>query len=157
MPAWVQAVGSIAAILAAIWIAQWQAGRERRDRLEDRRELRKAVAGLARRMANIIADHAETLVTNPEYATYEGLSWADLLLIDAALERFEPSELVSADGVLAMERLRRDAKHLKHWEKIVSEVTRGTDQYDYDVDEAIYRWRDRVEESAAVLEGLAQA
>lgn len=49
-PAWVQAVGSIAAIVAAIWIAQWQAARERQkeDELRLRRErAARAVTPLA--------------------------------------------------------------------------------------------------------------
>ena len=154
-PAWVQAVGSIAAIMAAVWIAQWQAGRERRDRLEDRREIRKAVAGLARRMANIIDDHANTLTTSPEYVAHEGIDWSDLLLIDAALERFDPSELVSAEGVLALEKIRRDAKGLSHWETVVTEETLGTEYYDFDVNVMIMLWRDRVQASAVALENLA--
>jgi hypothetical protein len=154
-PAWVQAVGSIAAIMAAVWIAQWQAGRERRDRLEDRREIRKAVAGLARRMANIINDHANTLITSPEYVDREGIDWSDLLLIDAALERFDPSELVSAEGVLAVEKIRRDAKALSHWERVVVEDHYGTEFHDFDVNDAVMHWRDRVQASAVALENLA--
>jgi hypothetical protein len=34
-PAWVQAVGSVAAIFAAIWIARWQAEKDRRLRREE--------------------------------------------------------------------------------------------------------------------------
>lgn len=154
-PAWVQAVGSIAAIMAAVWIAQWQAGRERRDRLEDRREIRKAVAGLARRMANIVDDYANTLINSPEYVAHEGIDASDLLLIDAALERFDPSELVSAEGVLALEKIRRDAKGLSHWETVVTEETFGTEYYDFDVNEAVRHWRDRVQASAVALENLA--
>lgn len=49
-PAWVQAVGSIAAIIAAIWIAQWQAHlqRQKDDELRRRRETAvRAVTPLA--------------------------------------------------------------------------------------------------------------
>lgn len=155
LPAWVQAVGSIAAIMAAVWIAQWQAGRERRDRLEDRREIRKAVAGLARRMADLIDDYANTLITNAGFVAYEGFDWSDLLLIDAALERFDPADLVSAEGVLALEKIRRDVKGLSHWETVVTQETVGAEYYDFDVNAAILHWRDRVRESATTLENLA--
>lgn len=50
LPAWVQAIGSIAAIFAAIWIAQSQAGRERKkdDELRNRRDrAARAVTPLA--------------------------------------------------------------------------------------------------------------
>lgn len=155
-PAWVQAVGSIAAILAAIGIAQWQAGRERRDRMDDRRELRKAVAGLARRLADVIADHADTLITNPEYAVYEGIDWSDLNLLDAAIDRFDPSALVSADGVFALESLRREARLMAHWEKVVADELRQAAFHDFDINDALRAWRDRAEGFAVVLEKLAE-
>lgn len=61
-PAWVQAVGSIAAIMAAIWIAQWQASRERLkdDELRLRRErAARAVTPLA--LTQICAWAEETI------------------------------------------------------------------------------------------------
>lgn len=155
-PAWVQAVGSVAAILAAIGISQWEAGRARRDRVETRREFRKAVAGLARRLADLIAKEADSLTDNPAFHAFEGSDKREFILTDAALERFDPSELVSAEGVLALEALRREAKEASHWEKIVGEDYTGEDYYDFDITAAIKAWRDRTEEYASTLETIAQ-
>lgn len=61
-PAWVQAVGSVAAIVAAIWIAQWQASRERlkENELRLRRErAARAVTPLA--LTQICAWAEETM------------------------------------------------------------------------------------------------
>lgn len=68
-PAWVQAIGSIAAIAAAIWIAQWQAGRERKkeDELRLRRErAARAVTPLA--LTQICAWAEETMASWREAA-----------------------------------------------------------------------------------------
>ncbi|WP_174087214.1 hypothetical protein [Brevundimonas vesicularis] len=68
-PAWVQAIGSIAAIAAAIWIAQWQASRERtkEDELRLRRErAARAVTPLA--LTQICAWAEETMTSWREAA-----------------------------------------------------------------------------------------
>lgn len=62
-PAWVQALGSVAAIGAAIWIAQWQASKERlkEDKLRRRRErAARAVTPLA--LTQICAWAQETML-----------------------------------------------------------------------------------------------
>lgn len=156
LPAWVQAVGSIAAILAAIWIAQWEAGRARRDRIETLREFRKAVAGLARRLADLVAAHADSLIENPSWHAHEGVGYNHFLLLDAALDRFDPSELVSAEGVLALESLRQEAKAASHYESIVAQDYLQEQYYDYDIEQAVRSWRQRSEEYAVTLEALAQ-
>ncbi|MRI41706.1 hypothetical protein D5301_05540 [Stenotrophomonas sp. MH181796] len=44
-PAWVQAVGSVAAIATAIWVPAWQRRNDRRARLEEQKIQAKVVAG----------------------------------------------------------------------------------------------------------------
>lgn len=156
-PAWVQAVGSIAAIIAAIWIAQWQAGRERRDRIAARKELRKAVAGLARRLADAVAREADSLISTPSYHAHEGSDGTEFILLDAALDRFDPSALVSAEGILALEGLRREAKHAGHWETVVRKDYFQREYYEFDISEAIVAWKLRAEGLAQELEALAEA
>lgn len=46
MAAWVQAIGSIAAILVAIWVSHWQDGRARRLRIETAVRASRTFAGL---------------------------------------------------------------------------------------------------------------
>lgn len=155
-PAWVQAIGSVAAIVAAIFIAQWQAGRERGERLEDRREFRGAVAGLGRRLAGAIAKQAASMIENPAYHAFEGGDAGEFLLLDAALDRFDPSALVSAEGVLALEGLRREGKLFGHFERMIGEEYRGEDHFDFDVKDAVRKWRDRADQHATMLEHLAK-
>jgi hypothetical protein len=154
-PAWVQAVGSVAAILAAVCISQWEASRARKDRIEDRRELRRAVAGLARRLADWIASQSQSLIDNPAYHAFEGSDYSEFALLDAALDRFDPSALVSAEGVLALEELRRTAKSADWWESVVAKDYTGAEYFDFSIDEALQRWCERADRCAVVLENLA--
>lgn len=155
-PAWVQAVGSVVAILTAIWVSHWEAERTRNERLEDRQELRRAIAGLARRLADLIERDANAMINSPLYFHHEGFSSSEYKLLEAALDRFDPSKLVSAEAVIALEELRRAGSSAPFFADMVAEVAIG-DRYEEDPDESVRNWAGSASEAAGVLEKLARS
>lgn len=92
---------------------------------------------------------------NPAYYAYEGLSYWEFSLLDRALDRFDPSQLASAEGVVALEALRQNAKSASFYEDIVVAVYRH-ERYEEDLEEMLRQWASRSNDYALVLENLAK-
>lgn len=153
---WFQGVGSVAAVAAAVGIALYQSYRARLDRLEERQEFRMAVAALGRRLAEIAEAEAEQMISSPDWYRFEGITLWEYDLLDAALQRFDPSRLASADGVLAMEKLRSVGRSAASWANLAVRVDQMETYFDGDLDDSLRGWAAGVAESAKVLEELAR-
>lgn len=109
LAAWVQAVGSIAAILGAAWIAYWQASASKRDfiarRIEHEREKARSIKSLLRR-AKLIVDNANRAIAVDEGA--RRLAAEQVRFIQAALRGLPIFEIPSADLVFQLQRVDRD-------------------------------------------------
>lgn len=154
-PAWVQAIGSIMAIAVAVWISNKEGERARADRIMERQEFRRAVAALARRLADLVKVTAHDMEQHPAYYEHEGLNYGEFYLLDQALDRFDPSRLVSADGVVALESLRKCAKSASFYEDVVISVYLH-ERYEDDLSGMLRQWAGRANGYAMELEKLAE-
>ena len=159
-PAWVQAIGSIAAILVAIWVSHWESERARKMVREDLYEIRSAVAGLAREMANEVDRLATSFKGQPAYHAYEGASYSTLNSLEIAISQFAPSTLRSGEAVLALQRLNVQINRAESIEQLVSESyihgpQIASDGEDIDPVEIIESWQQAVRELVETLERTA--
>ncbi|MDP9893230.1 hypothetical protein J2W32_001465 [Variovorax boronicumulans] len=108
-PAWVQAVGSISAIVGAAWIAGWQASTSRRD--AERRERR---ANTSKLLAIVLIFRRADLVVENAWRALQGnaTTWriaADQVdLVQQALRALPVFEIPSATVVFEVQRADRD-------------------------------------------------
>lgn len=153
--AWVQAIGSISAVGAAIGLAAWERAHARAEALQRRRDYRMAVAALADDIANAVADHAADLVRRPTYWLHEGSRKQDFDDLADALEWFDPSQLMSASGAVAMMQLSRECRRAEQAE---AWITSDMDQFDDispDTDEYLGLWVAAARRAQATLRTLA--
>lgn len=112
-PAWVQAIGSIGAILAATAIAGWQARNARLQQDKARRDdaIAKAAAikGILRRV-NIVVNNAERNI-EPN-STMVPLAIEQVELVQATIRRLPVFEIPTAELVFLVQRVDRDLHYV---------------------------------------------
>lgn len=157
-PAWVQAVGSIIAIVAAIAVAKWDEVRRQAERRAKRREFRASVAALARRMADLIGQEACDIVASPSSYDVEAFDNAQYEILDAVLERFDPSLMDSVNGALAIESIRRAGRAAPDWINAMLQENNGERPGDAEtVSSGVSQWAKEANDAAKTLELLAKA
>ena len=133
---WVQAIGSVVAILVAIWVAAWQNDRARDARAaEERASRRKAletVQMLALKATNMI-ESAANATADPQadaYQDYLVLGFNAEVFEDmrGTLERIALHELPDPDAAIALHSLRRA---FIETEKEMSELRRTNDRHPF--------------------------
>lgn len=102
LAAWVQAVGSVAAIVAATWIARQTALRE----LRARHEAQMAVLAAASRLVSLYRVKVDALMKGLDEEDREGIRWSTPLrrpfeVLLSSMQAFPLGELSRPDAVVA--------------------------------------------------------
>lgn len=155
-PAWVQAIGSIAAIAAGFGVAGWQNWQARQLALSDRREMRASLAELADRLLLEVETEARDLKTNPEFYYHDGGTAAAFELLATAVGRFDVTRLASADGTLAAIRMEGICRRARLLMDAVGAEWGSDSATSPDTRDAIDRWRVDAKEVQQQLGKLAR-
>jgi hypothetical protein len=154
-PAWVQAVGSVLAIVAAFVIATWEGARDRRERKADRREFRLAVARLARRLADGFRKDVAVAIHNPGRLAYDDWNLLDYEMLTTVLAKFDPSQLVSAEGAMALEHMLRMGRRAPEMIERAAADYRLQDETAPETIVILETWQRELDAGAVALEALA--
>lgn len=158
-PAWVQAVGSVAAIFVAILVDQGAARRARRDARDARREYIALVLGIARRAVADIVTAAEGL---SDKSMLDGMRGGDGPNIPRTsrsvlvIRKLDLNRMPTAEVAVAVAELRR----LSGWGKnyVTAAVRDWSTQgsLSFDVQEALGEWAMNARAELAVIEAEAK-
>jgi hypothetical protein len=120
-PAWVQAVGSILAIIGAAGIAGWQAQANRREAVRERRrsETHKALAiDYILQRASLVVSNLERVVQSPSVGALK-LAGAQIEMVQQTLRALPVFEIPSPRLVFELQRVDRDLLYLQ---RVILEV-----------------------------------
>lgn len=151
---WFQALGSVAAIFAAIGVAWHEGSREARRSREALKQYRLTVAVLACRMADLIEALAADLKQDPQYYYREGGNPAPFLQLDEVLAQFEAPQLESAQGALCLHDIRRLGAAADGYIGAVARDYESDRAISPDLSESLVSWPQRARKAASVLATL---
>lgn len=156
--AMVQAVGSVAAIVAAIWIDQGAARRSRSERDQDRRDYLALILGLAREAACDIAGASEALRDKAYGDVIRGGTGPDVPSTTEnvmSIRELDLNRMPTAEVALAMIKLRRLSGWRDRYTSMVSSDWSNGPGIQFETDEALAWWASEAQQALAVVEAAA--